>query len=122
MKQLVEWTEKYEGKGNNGNSPDADDADNACYQGLPAPTAELLRQLDLGLSEVIHRGELGLTLDPIEQLIFETAQTVRAGGARSVRVKHLELATVPVLDELRHANNMADSKQGEQHNGEETER
>lgn len=120
MKQLVEWTEKYEGKGNDVNSLDADSEDNACYQGLPAPTAELLRQLDLGLAEVIHRGELGLTLDPIEQLIYETAQTVRAGGARSVKLQRLELATVPVLEELkcRHANNMTDSNQAKPNDGE----
>lgn len=71
------------------------------YDGIPDETAALLRELDVGIADTVHRFEIGLPCADIEILIAETAIAVREGGARSARVVELTKATVPIVQALR---------------------
>lgn len=71
------------------------------YDGIPDETAVLLRELDVGIADTVHRYEIGLPCADIEVLIAETAIAVREGGARSAQVVELTKATVPIVQDIR---------------------
>jgi hypothetical protein len=80
------------------------------YDGIPDETAALLRELDVGIADTVHRYEIGLPCADIEVLIAETAIAVREGGARSARVVELTKATVPIVQQLRKQKGLNDEQ------------
>jgi hypothetical protein len=97
LSRIFKLSEQY---GGTPGKADSDDVDHR-YDGIPDETAVLLRELDVGIADTIHRYEIGLPCADIEVLIAETAIAVREGGARSARVVELARETVPIVQKLR---------------------
>lgn len=71
------------------------------YAGLPDEVGQVLRELDMGIAEVVHRGTVGLPMSDVEQLIFETAQALRAHGPKCVAVTRWRGVLIREIQELR---------------------
>lgn len=111
--KLVEWSKEF---GGDISKADSDAVDHR-YDGFPDEVADLLRELDMGIADVVHRYELGFVCEDIEILIAETAIAVREGGARCAAVQRWRRVAIEAVRKLEEQKGNDDEsksrKQGE---------
>lgn len=115
LTKVWELLEKY---GGDPKKADSDAVDHR-YDGFPDEVADLLRELDMGIADVVHRYELGFCCEDIEILIAETAIAVREGGARCAAVQRWRRVAIEAVCKLKEQKGSDDEqKSGKQGQGE----